>query len=84
MLVYFRNIHQIGFISNLGSFYYELRSGACRISEAKEYMRQCLRKANEQYYTEVLLVIDNPSLEDIFLDEEISSHYILRLLLAAL
>ena len=77
------NIHLIGCIRLRGLIYHQLRRGSFKKDDAKEWVKECLRKAKQIYGGPVALVIDNvpchASIEEIFTLEEFSGHNILRL-----
>lgn len=77
------NIHVIGCIGNMGLVHHDIRRGAFRGPEAKEFVRSCLRAAENMYQSPVVLVIDNApchaNLEEVFEEEEFINHRLLRL-----
>lgn len=77
------NVHLIGCIGNVGLIHYEIRRGSFKRPEAQEFVKQCLRNAQNTYHGSVALVIDNApchsSIEEIFQEEEFSHHRLLRL-----
>lgn len=77
------NIHVIGCIGNMGLIHHEIRRGAFKKPEAKEFMRRCLRNAQNIYRTSIVMVIDNApchaAIEEVFLEEEFLNNHLLRL-----
>lgn len=77
------NVHVIGCIGNLGLIYSEFRRGSFKMAECNEFVRQCLRAAQNMYHSSVVLVMDNApchrNVEAVFADEEFRNHSLLRL-----
>ncbi|XP_045483325.1 uncharacterized protein LOC123688727 [Harmonia axyridis] len=77
------NVHVIGCIGNMGLIHHEIRRGAFRREEAKEFVRNCLRAAYNIHQTRVVLVVDNApchaGLEEVFQEPEFQDHLLLRL-----
>lgn len=77
------NVHLIGCISSLGMIYNELRRGSFKQETAREFVRQCLRRAYQRYQCAVVLIVDNApchtNVESVFLEDEFSHNYLLRL-----
>lgn len=77
------NVHVIGCIGNLGLIHHEIRRGAFKKPEANEFVRQCLRNAQNIYQSAVVMVIDNApchaSIEEVFQEDEFAGHRLLRL-----
>ncbi len=71
----------IGCIGFLGLIHHEIKRGSFNKESAKAWIEVCLRKANEIYGTQVLLVIDNApyhsTVEDVLLNHEFIVHEIL-------
>lgn len=63
--------------------HYELRRGSFKKDDALEWVRQCLRRANEIYHSIVVLVLDNApchvKVEEVIEEEEFRMHFVLRL-----
>lgn len=77
------NVHMIGCIGNMGLIHHEVRRGAFKTPQAKEFIRNCLRNARIKYQSPVVMVIDNApchtSIEEVFLESEFVGHHLLRL-----
>ena len=77
------NIHVIGCISSMGMIYHEIRRGSFRRDSALEWVKRCLRRANEIYGGVVVLVLDNAPchsvIEDALKEDDLKMHFILRL-----
>lgn len=77
------NIHLIGCIGISGLIHYELRRGSFKKPEANEFVKQCLRNAQNIYQEPVVMVIDNApchsSIEEVFAEEEFFHHRLIRL-----
>ena len=77
------NIHVIGCISSMGMIYHQIRRGAFRKDSALEWVKQCLRRANEIHGGVVVLVLDNApchnAIEAALEEEDLQMHFILRL-----
>lgn len=77
------NVHVIGCIGSMCLIHHEIRRGAFKKPEANEFVRQCLRNAQNLYLSKVVLVIDNApchkSVEEIFDEDEFTEHQLLRL-----
>lgn len=67
----------------MGLIHHEIRRGAFKKQEAKEFVRNCLRTAQNMYQSPVVLVADNApchvDLEEVFTEEEYVDHRLLRL-----
>jgi len=77
------NIHVIGCIGSKGLIHCEVRRGSFTKLTAIEWFKTCLRKANEIYKSEVVIVIDNApchsKIEEILDEEEFKLNKMLRL-----
>ncbi len=77
------NVHVIGCISSMGMIYNQIRRGSFRKDNVLEWVKECLRRANEIYGGVVVLVIDNApchtAIEDALKEEDLKMHIILRL-----
>jgi len=77
------NIHLIRCIGNIGLIHHEIRRGSFKKPEAMEFIRNCLRKAQNNYASHVVMVIDNASchgsIEEVFKENEFENHRLLRL-----
>jgi len=78
------NIHMIGCISSMGLIYHEIQRGSLRKDSASEWVKRCLRRANNEIYGGVVvLVLDNApchsGIEDVLKEEEFKMHFVLRL-----
>ena len=67
----------------MGLIYHEIRRGAFRKPEAHEFVRNCLRNAQNIYPSKVLLITYNApchaSVEDVLQENEFVGHQLLRL-----
>ena len=67
----------------MGLIHQEIRRGTFKKPEAKEFIRRCLRNAQNMYQTSIVLVIDNApchaAIEEVFEEDEFLNNHLLRL-----
>ena len=79
-----KNIHLVGAIGSNGFRFFETRRGSFTHDLSNEFIRRCMRSANQYFEGQsILLIIDNAPChtraEEVFQEQEFSTNYLLRL-----